>query len=108
ILAPIQTEHKNEILVDVLNRNRVASLFFRQHYGLCTRRGRPGLPEISRLEQLERQGYGLFPATIRLKAHVLLQECQWLLKLHTFGLLNNSFQPTDEIRIARTLWRQRG
>jgi len=35
-------------------------------------------------------------------------ECQWLLKLHTFGLLNNSFQPTDEIRIARTLWRQRG
>jgi hypothetical protein len=31
-----------------------------------------------------------------------------LLKLHTFGLLNNSFQPTDEIRIARTLWRQRG
>lgn len=35
-------------------------------------------------------------------------ECQWLLKLHTFGLLNNSFQPTDEVRIARTLWRQRG
>jgi transposase len=37
-----------------------------------------------------------------------VQECQWLLKLHAFGLLNNSFQPTDEIRIARTLWRQRG
>ena len=36
-----------------------------------------------------------------------VQECQWLLKLHTFGLLNNSFQPSDEIRIARTLWRQR-
>ena len=33
---------------------------------------------------------------------------QWLLKLHTFGLLNNSFQPTDQVRIARTLWRQRG
>ena len=30
------------------------------------------------------------------------------MKLHSFGLLNNSFQPTDEIRIARTLWRQRG
>jgi hypothetical protein len=30
------------------------------------------------------------------------------LKLHTFGLLNNSFQPSDEIRIARTLWRHRG
>jgi transposase len=37
-----------------------------------------------------------------------IQECQWLLKLHAFGLLNNSFQPTDEIRAARTLWRQRG
>jgi transposase len=37
-----------------------------------------------------------------------VEECQWLLKLHAFGLLNNSFQPTDEIRTARTLWRQRG
>ncbi len=37
-----------------------------------------------------------------------IKECQWLLKLHTFGLLNNSFQPTDEVRIARALWRQRG
>ena len=36
-----------------------------------------------------------------------VQECQWLLKLHTFGLLNNSFQPTDEIRVARTMWRHR-
>jgi transposase len=35
-------------------------------------------------------------------------ECQWLLKLHTFGLLNNSFQPSDETRVARTLWRHRG
>src|SRR5713226_1130716 len=37
-----------------------------------------------------------------------VEECQWLLKLHTFGLLNNSFQPSDETRIARTLWRHRG
>jgi transposase len=37
-----------------------------------------------------------------------VQECQWLLKLHAFGLLNNSFQPPDEIRVARTLWRHRG
>ena len=37
-----------------------------------------------------------------------VQESQWLLKLHAFGLLNNSFQPTDEIRIARTMWRQSG
>ncbi len=37
-----------------------------------------------------------------------IQECQWLLKLHTFGLLNNSFPPADEIRTARSLWRHRG
>lgn len=37
-----------------------------------------------------------------------IAECQWLLKLHTFGLLNNSFQPSDQIRVARTLWRHRG
>jgi len=35
-------------------------------------------------------------------------ECQWLLKLHTFGLLNNSFQPSDAVRAMRTLWRHRG
>lgn len=37
-----------------------------------------------------------------------VEECQWLLKLHAFGLLKNSFQPSSEIRVARTLWRQRG
>jgi transposase len=37
-----------------------------------------------------------------------IQECQWLLKLHTFGLLHNSFQPDDLVRTARTLWRHRG
>jgi transposase len=31
-----------------------------------------------------------------------VQESQWLLKLHTYGLLNNSFQPTAEIRVTRT------
>jgi transposase len=31
-----------------------------------------------------------------------VQESQWLLKLHTHGLLNNSFHPTSEIRVLRT------
>jgi hypothetical protein len=26
-----------------------------------------------------------------------VQECQWLLQLHTFGLLRNSFRPPEEI-----------
>ncbi len=34
-------------------------------------------------------------------------ECQWLQKLHTFGLLNNSFRPAEEIQVMRTYLRQR-
>jgi transposase len=37
-----------------------------------------------------------------------IAECQWLLKLHTFGLLNNSCQPSDAVGAMRTLWRHRG
>ena len=36
-----------------------------------------------------------------------VQESQWLMKLHTYGLLRNSFRPPQEIRIMRTYWRQR-
>jgi transposase len=36
-----------------------------------------------------------------------VQECQWLLKLHTYGLLNDSFRPSEEICVLRTYWRQR-
>ena len=36
-----------------------------------------------------------------------VQESQWLMKLHTYGLLRNSFRPSWEIRVLRTYWRQR-
>jgi len=36
-----------------------------------------------------------------------VQECDWLRKLHTYGLLRNSFHPPEEIRSVRTIWRQR-
>ena len=36
-----------------------------------------------------------------------VQESQWLMKLHTYGLLRNSFRPAQEIRRLRTYWRQR-
>jgi transposase len=36
-----------------------------------------------------------------------VQESQWLLKLHTYGLLRNSFYPSADIRVIRTYWRQR-
>jgi len=37
-----------------------------------------------------------------------VQECQWLRKLHTYGLLRKSFRPPQQIREVRTLWRLRG
>ena len=36
-----------------------------------------------------------------------VQESQWLMKLHTYGLLRNSFRPTENVRRIRTYWRQR-
>ena len=36
-----------------------------------------------------------------------VQESQWLMKLHTYGLLRNSFRPPQEVRTLRTYWRQR-
>lgn len=36
-----------------------------------------------------------------------IQECQWLMKLHAYGLLKNSFRPQEEILVMRAFWRQR-
>jgi transposase len=36
-----------------------------------------------------------------------VQESQWLMKLHTYGLLRNSFRPAEQIRAVRTIWRLR-
>jgi transposase len=36
-----------------------------------------------------------------------VQECQWILKLHVYGLLKNSFRPEEQTLVMRTLWRQR-
>jgi transposase len=36
-----------------------------------------------------------------------VQESQWLMKLHTYGLLRNSFRPSQQMRRMRTYWRQR-
>lgn len=36
-----------------------------------------------------------------------IQECQWLLRLHTYGLLKNSFRPDEDTLVMRTYWRQR-
>lgn len=36
-----------------------------------------------------------------------VQESQWLLKLHTYGLLRRSFRPCPDIRAIRSCWRER-
>ncbi len=37
-----------------------------------------------------------------------VQECQWLMKLHTYGLLRDSFRLTQNMEGVRTVWRVRG
>jgi transposase len=36
-----------------------------------------------------------------------VQECEWLRRLHAYGLLRNSYRPPEEIRGLRDLWRLR-
>jgi transposase len=71
-----------------------------------------GVYWIPLYEILEERGFQVYLVNARHTKNLPgrksdVQESQWLLKLHTYGLLNNSFQPTSEIRVARTYWRQR-
>lgn len=36
-----------------------------------------------------------------------VQDCQWLQKLHSYGLLSGSFRPDDQICVVRSYWRHR-
>jgi transposase len=72
-----------------------------------------GVYWIPLYEILEERGFEVYLVNARHTKNLPgrksdVQESQWLLQLHTYGLLNNSFQPTVEIRVARTYWRQRG
>jgi transposase len=72
-----------------------------------------GVYWIPLYEILEERGFEVFLVNARHTKNLPgrksdVQESQWLLKLHTYGLLNNSFQPPAQIRVLRTYWRQRG
>ena len=72
-----------------------------------------GVYWIPLYEILEERGFEVYLVNARHTKNLPgrksdVQESQWLLKLHTYGLLNNSFQPSAEIRVLRTYWRQRG
>jgi len=36
-----------------------------------------------------------------------VQDCQWIQRLHSYGLLSGSFRPPSEIQALRSYWRQR-
>lgn len=71
-----------------------------------------GVYWIALYEMLSARGIRVFVVnaqdTKNLPGHKTdIQECQWLLKLHSYGLLKNSFRPEEEIVVMRTYWRQR-
>ena len=71
-----------------------------------------GVYWIPLFDIMEEQGFEVYLVNARYTKSLPgrksdVQESQWLLKLHTYGLLSNSFQPPSEIRTLRTYWRQR-
>ncbi|MGH9554436.1 MAG: IS110 family transposase [Terriglobales bacterium] len=71
-----------------------------------------GVYWVAVLEVLEREGLEVYLVNARGTKNLPgrksdVQECQWLRKLHTYGLLRNSFRPPEQIRAVRTIWRRR-
>ena len=71
-----------------------------------------GVYWIAAYDVLEKHGMEVFLVNARDTRNLPgrktdVQESQWLRKLHTYGLLRNSFRPPDEIRAVRTIWRVR-
>ncbi len=71
-----------------------------------------GVYWIPLFELLEARGFKVAVVNARHLKHVTgrksdWQDCQWIQRLHTFGLLNDSFHPDAEIRVLRTYLRQR-
>ncbi len=71
-----------------------------------------GVYWVALQEILEREGFVVYLVNARATKNLPgrksdVQECQWLMKLHTYGLLRNSFHPPEQIRAVRTIWRQR-
>jgi len=72
-----------------------------------------GVYWIAVYDVLEQEGFEVYLVNARGTKNLPgrksdVQECQWLRKLHTYGLLRKSFRPPDQIREVRTLWRLRG
>jgi transposase len=71
-----------------------------------------GVYGIALYEILEQTGMRVFVVNARDTKNLPgrktdIAECQWLLKLHVYGLLRNSFRPAEDICVLRSYWRQR-
>ncbi len=71
-----------------------------------------GVSWIPIFELLEQRGFTVLLADARKVKNVsgrksAVLDCQWLQQLHTFGLLQGAFRPTDEIVVLRSYLRQR-
>ena len=71
-----------------------------------------GVYGIALYEVLEQYGMEVFVVNARDTKNLPgrktdVAECQWMLKLHVYGLLRNSFRPAEDIRVMRCYWRQR-
>jgi transposase len=71
-----------------------------------------GVYWIAVYEVLEKEGFEVYLVNARGTKNLPgrksdVQECEWLRKLHTYGLLRKSFRPPEAIRAVRRLWRLR-
>jgi len=67
---------------------------------------------IPLFQVLERRGLEVQLVDARQLAHVPgketdVDDCRWIQRLHSYGLLRGCFRPPDEIAVLRSYWRQR-
>jgi transposase len=71
-----------------------------------------GVYWIPLYQLLERQGFDVKLVNARHVKNVPgrktdVSDCQWLQRLHTYGLLSGSFRPEDSMCVLRSFWRHR-
>src|SRR5437868_1857096 len=73
-----------------------------------------GVYWVPLFELLERRGFAVYLVDPRQTRHAPgrpksdVLDCQWIRRLHSYGLLTASFRPADEIVVWRGFQRQRG
>ena len=72
-----------------------------------------GIYWIPLFELLERRGFNVFLVDPRQTKHAPgrpksdVLDCQWIQRLHSYGLLAASFRPADQVVVLRSYLRQR-